>query len=169
MLLPHAEPDMEPIMSSEFSPDEDAHEGRATHYSHGRHAHHHSLSHAEHHGWLEGSHDGIHQLAPVEHDGGLGWDQAAWGNAGGFEHILSGDPVAPHVNDSFEHLFAQNLMTQSTSIFFEPGSGGAIDVGGNVEAFGNQTALLIGAPSHDSGGFLHDEQFETTNIVFNVA
>ena len=52
--------------------------------SHWRRPHHHSFD--EHHGGRDGSHE-FHQH---DHGGGLGWGPAAWGEAGGFEHILGG-------------------------------------------------------------------------------
>jgi hypothetical protein len=62
--------------------------------------------------------------------------------------------------------FLHNMQVETTNIIFDVASGGAIDVGGNVEALGNQS--LAGASSHTLG-FLQNTQVETTNIIFNVA
>ena len=63
--------------------------------------------------------------------------------------------------------FLQSAQFETTNIIFNVASGGAIDVGGNVEALSNQS--LTGASAHGLPSFLQNTQFEHTNIIFNVA
>jgi hypothetical protein len=185
MLLRDTEPEKEPIMSiakqldpshdREFSPVRDAHRDGPDHDSHERHQHHHSFSHAEHEGRLESSHAGFHEQHSGDHGGGLGWGPAAWGEAGGFEHVLGGGLAGPLAISPIDHLAASNdpsahnFLTETTNILFDVSPGGAINIGGNVEAMASQSMALNATQSHDSGGFLHNAQIETTNIIFNVA
>ena len=90
------------------------------------------------------------------HGGGnLGWEMAAWDDAGGFDRIMSG-----HLFDAFSHAgamppvfvfaidhldvnfntFIQTTQIQNTLVFLNASDGGSIDVGGDVNAIGLQSA-----------------------------
>lgn len=176
MLLRDTEPEKEPIMSiaKQLDPSHDReYRDGPDHYSHERHQHHHSFSHAEYEGRLESSHAGFHEQHSGDH-GGLGWGPAAWGEAGGFEHVLGGGLAGPLAISLIDHLAsndssAHNFLTETTNILFDVSPGGTINIGGNVEALAFQSMALNATQSHDSGGFLHNAQIETTNIIFNVA
>jgi hypothetical protein len=96
------------------------------------------------------------------HEGGnLGWDAAAWDDAGGFEAVLSG-----HLPNSLGHaggfppiiVFAiedldvnfntlnQITQIQNTLVFLNASNGGTIDVGGDVNASGFQSAGIMNLP-----------------------
>lgn len=86
----------------------------------------------------------------------LGWGDQAWGDGGGFEAILRGalsDAFLPEGFDGAVNLnvFVENLdidlynvientLVQNTSVVFDAGEGGVIEVGGDVSALGVQTA-----------------------------
>src|SRR4051812_33299339 len=123
--------------------------------------------HAPHHGGGSGTsvqpHDSVQAHDPVQphestqpHDGGsLGWDTAAWNDAGGFDKVLFG-----HLSDGFDHagamppiiVFAidhldvqfntlfQTTQIENTLVFLNASDGGSIDVGGGVNAIGLQSA-----------------------------
>ncbi|MDR3470804.1 MAG: hypothetical protein P4M09_03805 [Devosia sp.] len=156
-----------------FGPAEDENRGDAPHDSQGRHPYSHSLPQFEHHGWLEGSHAGGNAPPPADHSGGLGWGATAWGEAGGFEHVLGGGMAGPQSAGPIDHLAAdepvQTHVANAVNITFDTGPGGTLDVGGNVEAVGNQSTALDAVSSHDSGGLPHNTQVEITDIIFNVA
>jgi hypothetical protein len=190
MLARHPEPEKESKMDiatqmerqhdPEFNATGDGRERHSSHDSNGRHPHHHSFHHGDQDRWEEVSHHDIHGQGPAEHGqfdhgGGLGWGPAAWGEAGGFEHVLGGGLTGPAGVDPIDHFggssgFATlNHVSETVNIIFEVGAGGTIEVGGNVEALANQMTAL-GAPGSGHGGdLLHNVQFETTNIIFNAA
>ena len=107
-----------------------------------------------------GDHGSDHRDAPggfmQPHDGGsLGWDAAAWADAGGFDAVLSGHlpsslgsagampPIIVFAIDNldveFNTLF-QTTQIQNTLVFLNAVNGGSIDVGGDVSAIGFQSA-----------------------------
>uniref|UniRef100_UPI003F9565C8 hypothetical protein n=1 Tax=Rhodoblastus sp. TaxID=1962975 RepID=UPI003F9565C8 len=143
-----------------FRPVNDDYGGGARDDSHARHQHSDFFSHFEHDGGQEGSHGGIYAQAPADHGGGLGWGPAAWGEAGGFEHVLGGGMAAPQAVGPVDHLAAgdgpsvQTHAANTVNITFDTGPGGILDIGGNVEALGNQSTALNAASSHDSAGVL---------------
>ncbi len=182
MLLRHSDSDKEPKVSISdqwgqlddrgFSPAEDENRGGAPQDSQGRHPYSHSLPHFEHDGWSEASDAGVSAQMPGDHGGSLGWGPAAWGEAGGFEHVLGGGMAGPQAVGPIHHLAAgddasgQTHAANTANVTFDTGPGGTLDVGGNVEAIGDQSTA---ASSHDFGGSLHNTQVETTDIIFNVA
>lgn len=148
---------MTPPAEHAFGPVEGAHRGGPDD-SCLRHPHSFSFHPSDHDERLEALHSGGHHPhSSMDHGGGLGWGPAAWGEAGGFEHVLAGG-LGGSLADATS---AQNHVTNTTNIIFEATNGGTIDVGGNVEALANQAAALIG-----NG---HAAQSETTNIVFDAA
>jgi hypothetical protein len=100
-------------------------------------------------------HDG--SLQPHE-SGFLGWDASAWEEAGGFEAVLFG-----HLSNSLGHaggfppiiVFAiedldvnfntlnQITQVQNTLVLLNASNGGTIDVGGDVNASGLQSAGIM--------------------------
>lgn len=94
----------------------------------------------------------------------LGWDEAAFDEAGGFEALL-GDALLDWLNGAGDDrpaitvnidtididLFniVQNTLVQNTQVLFDASGGGSVMVGGDVMAFGVQEALVA-----DAGGFL---------------
>ncbi|MBA1157614.1 hypothetical protein [Microvirga mediterraneensis] len=105
--------------------------------------------HAPYHGDDPGS-----SMQP--HDGGgLGWDAGAWNDAGGFDSVLSGHlfdglghagAMPPIIVFAIDHLdvnfntFIQTTQIQNTLVFLNATDGGSIDVGGDVNAIGLQSA-----------------------------
>jgi hypothetical protein len=93
--------------------------------------------------------------APMAHQAGadLGWGDAAWGDAGGFEAVLIG-----HLNGIFSgagfpeinyNTLVQNTLVDSSSVLFNTGNGGSIDVGGNVNALSSQMLDNLFHPTGD--------------------
>jgi hypothetical protein len=68
----------------------------------------------------------------------LGWGDAAWGDAGGFDAVLIGGlPGAVPFGGNLElnnDTFIHNTAVQNTSIVFDAANGGSIDVAGSVTA-----------------------------------
>lgn len=100
--------------------------------------------------------------APPAND--LGWDEAAFDEAGGFEAVLgdvllewlsgTGDDrpaITVNIDTIDIDLFniVQNTLVQNTQVLFDASGGGSVSVGGDVTAFGVQEALVA-----DAGGFL---------------
>lgn len=101
------------------------------------------------------THDG--SVQPSE-GGFLGWDASAWEDAGGFDAVLSGQmsngmshaggfqPIIVFAIDDLEvNLNTLNQITQvqNTLIFLNASNGGTIDVGGDVNASGSQSAGIM--------------------------
>ena len=152
-------------MDRQFGPGR-AQEGDESDDSHWR-----SFSHHERDGGRDGSHE-MHSHTQIDHGGGLDWGPSAWGEAGGYDHVVGGGlsgPLAANPAAADTGLPGQNHVAETTSVLFETTPGGTIDVGGNVEALGSQSTALNASQSHDTGGFLHSMQVETTNIIFDVA
>ncbi len=150
---------MDQLARHEFGPADDVNGGSGLNVWHG---HAHPL---EHGGWAAGSLASIHPQAPLDHGDCFGWNSAPWGEAGGFEHIPGGDPGGRHAIDN---PLLQNNDTETTNLILDPGPGGTIDIGGNVEALANQsTAVPAAAPQF--GSLLQQTQAETTNIIFDAA
>jgi hypothetical protein len=106
----------------------------------------------------------LHQVDPPDgsvqpHESGfLGWDTTAWEDAGGFEAVLFG-----HLSNGLGHaggfppviVFAiedldvnfntlnQITQVQNTLVFLDASDGGTIDVGGDVNASGFQSAGVM--------------------------
>lgn len=117
--------------------------------------------------------DGGGAHAPAWHgDGGsshqagaeLGWGDAAWGEAGGFDAVLighligelAGSGLGPIVVIPIEHLEINNItQVETTQILLNASNGGSIQIGGAVNAEASQG--LLGAsdgfydPSHAGG------------------
>lgn len=100
--------------------------------------------------------------APPSND--LGWDEAAFDEAGGFEAVLgdvlldwlsgTGDDrpaITVNIDTIDIDLFniVQNTLVQNTQVLFDASGGGSVSVGGDVMALGVQEALVA-----DAGGFL---------------
>jgi hypothetical protein len=114
-----------------------------------------------------GDHGPDHADAPVNplqhHDGGnLGWDAAAWNDAGGFESVLFGHlsnslgaaggmpPIIIFAIDDLNVEFntlIQTTQIQNTLALLNASNGGSIDVGGDVTAIGLQSASTEHAAS----------------------
>jgi hypothetical protein len=92
----------------------------------------------------------------------LGWNDAAFDDAGGFLAVLAGHlpadtfaggdhgPVIFFINDLDIDLFNiinQNTIIQNTDISFDASNGGSIDVGGDLNAVAGQQAFLTEGPS----------------------
>jgi hypothetical protein len=135
--------------TSDFSRHDHCH-----HYDrHDQHDHHEQFHRANHdvhglndHGgdrlFHEGGNWGDHTTsdALAAHHAGadLGWGNAAWGDAGGFEAVLIGGlhgavPVGGNLEIN-NNTFLQNTATDNTSIVFNAENGGRVDVAGNVTA-----------------------------------
>jgi len=100
------------------------------------------------------------------HDGGnLGWDDAAWNDAGGFESVLSGhlssgfgcaggfQPIFVFEIDNLDVNFntlIQTTQIQNTLALLNASNGGSIDVGGDITAIGLQSAS-----TENSAGFMN--------------
>jgi hypothetical protein len=91
----------------------------------------------------------------------LGWSDAAWGEAGGFEAVLfghmpglGGTGPGPLVIMPIDHLtinnttLIQNFETQNTNVVFNAAAGGTVDVGGDVSALSSQVGDISHQP-HD--------------------
>jgi hypothetical protein len=68
----------------------------------------------------------------------LGWGEAAWGDAGGFEAVPIGDlhgavPFGGNLEID-NNTFIQNTAIDNTSILFDAANGGRVEVAGNVTA-----------------------------------
>ena len=104
-----------------------------------------------------GQHNDGRPDAPMQPDDGgdLGWGDAAWNDAGGFESVLSGHlsdgfgpagGVAPvivfeigNLDVNFNTLI-QTTQIQNTLALLNASNGGSIDVGGDITAIGLQSA-----------------------------
>ncbi|QRM27401.1 hypothetical protein [Microvirga sp. VF16] len=108
---------------------------------------------------------------PMEqHEGGsLGWDAAAWDDAGGFDAVLFGHlsnslgpaggfpPIIVFAIDDLDVEFntlIQTTQVQNTLVFLNAANGGSIDIGGDVNANGLQLAS-----TEQSSGFLNHSEF----------
>ena len=139
-------------------PSEHAHAFPNAHHAH--HGERHAALPEHDFGRLEG---GCGPAPAALHDGGgLGWGPEAWGEAGGFQAVLSGhtpDAMAGQhqmmssaggnqiVINIIEHLDINTTINQTTyvdnsQIVLNASNGGSIDVGGSVSAVSNQQALL---------------------------
>lgn len=94
----------------------------------------------------------------------LGWGDAAWGEAGGFDAVLIGhldDGAAPGCGHHspiiimpIEHLeinnntFIQNTQIENTNIVFNADHGGDIDIDGDVNAISTQHAAIESGAAH---------------------
>jgi hypothetical protein len=92
----------------------------------------------------------------MPHEGeNLGWDAAAWDEAGGFEAVLFGhlsgtlgpaggaQPIFVIAIEDLDVEFntlMQITQVQNTLVFLDASNGGAIDIGGDVNANGLQFA-----------------------------
>jgi hypothetical protein len=89
----------------------------------------------------------------------LGWGDAAWAEAGGFEAVLLGQlplgalatgaagPVFLIAIEDLDiefNLLNQNTIVQNTAIVFDAANGGSIDVGGDLNALAGQQAQISG-------------------------
>jgi hypothetical protein len=90
-----------------------------------------------------------HHDAVTQHPAGheLGWGDAAWSDAGGFENILSGyhggGPVIYMPVENLEinnNTLISNHLTENTNVIFNAGAGSEIDVGGDVNALSFQSS-----------------------------
>jgi len=117
----------------------------------------HNARHDLGHGDLDASVPHNASMQPHE-SGFLGWDASAWGEAGGFEAVLFG-----HLSNSLGHaggsspiiVFAiedldvnfnimnQITQVQNTLVLLNALNGGTIDVGGDVNAIGLQSAEIM--------------------------
>lgn len=125
---------------------------------------------------------GGHDVGPHD-DGGLGWDFAAWGEAGGFDAVLVGH-LAEALGGAagggtiiivpIEHLEINSItQIENTEVFLNAANGGSISVGGSVNALGNQSLAdtvddhAFGAP-HTGGApfdFGHDSTLATNDVT----
>ena len=154
MLLRQPESDKEGAMSiggpmdllddREFGPVKEAHEGRAPHI----HAHHHSPPRRT--PWAAG---GIRMSRPPAGPDRPRRPRLGSGRHGAKPAVSSMSSAAVSAPLAGDHLCDTCLprTSRTTSVLFDTGPGGAIDVGGNVEAVGSQSAALFGAPSHETG------------------
>jgi hypothetical protein len=95
----------------------------------------------------------------LSHDGGnLGWGDTAWDDAGGFEAVLFGhlsnslgadggsSPIIVFAIEDLDVTFNtlnQITQVQNTLVFLNASDGGTIDVGGDVNASGFQSAGIM--------------------------
>ena len=119
----------------------------------------------------------------------LGWGDAAWGEAGGFDAVLighligqlAGSSLGPIVVMPIEHLEINNItQVETTQILLNAANGGSIQIGGAVNAEASQGLLGatdglhdashgagLGAGGLGTGGFGHDTS--ATNAVTLIA
>jgi hypothetical protein len=114
----------------------------------------------QHHG-SNGDAGEFHSASPAHQVAAeLGWGDAAWGDAGGFEAVLiSGLTGAIPFGGNLEvnnNSFIQNTAIDNTSILLNAMNGGTVDIGGNVDALSSQQVanLFQGMTdaSHTGGG-----------------
>lgn len=132
---------------------------------------------AEGPGWSGGG--PIHQAGAE-----LGWGDAAWGEAGGFDAVLighlvgelAGSGLGPIVVMPIEHLEINNItQVETTQILLNAANGGSIQIGGAVNAEASQGLLGGSDGFHDAshagglgtGGLGHDTS--ATNDVTLIA
>jgi hypothetical protein len=126
----------------------------------------HGQAHMLEHGrWAEGSYASNHPQAPFGHGSPFGWMPESWGEAGGFGHPFGGDPGGRQMIDN---PILQSSNVETTNLILDPGPGGTINIGGNVEALANQSTTLMAALSQ-IGSLSQQTQAETTNIIFDAA
>jgi hypothetical protein len=121
-------------------------------------------------------------FAPPQHDQGdhfgphafgqnLGWGDAVWSEPGGFEsalvdHLPAGIPVlyAPVDHLDMHNTFVENNVSNINNMLFTTGSGGSIEVGGDLNAISDQSAQVTSAGNSGGGGLMPGfELFYTGN------
>lgn len=98
---------------------------------------------------------------PTHHAGAeLGWGDAAWGEAGGFDAVLvghligqlAGSGLGPIVVIPIEHLEINNItQVETTQVLLNAANGGSIQIGGAVNAEASQGLLGATDGLHDAG------------------